>query len=101
MTLCELVISTLFSSDAIVLCSYQFVRARSRICNQTPWDLVVIDETHRLRNVYKASSKIANAIKQAVAPFPEGAVDRYATPELASGTLWPGEASLMTMPLGI
>jgi len=31
----------------------------------------VIDEAHRLRNVYKSSSKIAAAIKQAVAPFPK------------------------------
>ncbi len=28
-------------------------------------------KAHRLRNVYKPSSKIANAIKQAVAPFPK------------------------------
>ena len=32
---------------------------------------MVIDEAHRLRNVYKASSKIANAIKQAVEPYPK------------------------------
>jgi SNF2 family DNA or RNA helicase len=38
---------------------------------QTAWDLIVIDEAHRLRNVYKSSSKIALAIKQAVAPFPK------------------------------
>ena len=38
---------------------------------QTQWDLVVIDEAHRLRNVYKTSSKIASSIKQAVAPFPK------------------------------
>jgi SNF2 family DNA or RNA helicase len=31
----------------------------------------VIDEAHRLRNVYKNSSKIAVAIKQGVAPFPK------------------------------
>ena len=31
----------------------------------------MIDEAHRLRNVYKSSSKIALAIKQAVAPFPK------------------------------
>jgi hypothetical protein len=31
----------------------------------------VIDEAHRLRNVYKSSSKIANAIKTALAPFPK------------------------------
>lgn len=38
---------------------------------QTAWDLVVIDEAHRLRNVYRGSSKIALAIKNAVAPFPK------------------------------
>ena len=33
--------------------------------------MIVIDEAHRLRNVYKHTSKIATAIKQAVAPFPK------------------------------
>lgn len=32
---------------------------------------MVIDEAHRLRNVYKGSSKIAVAIKGVVAPFPK------------------------------
>src|SRR5260370_14795771 len=36
---------------------------------ETPWDVVVRDEAHRTRNVYKPTNKIANAIKQAVAPF--------------------------------
>jgi SNF2 family DNA or RNA helicase len=60
-----------FHQDSIVLCSYQFARKKEPYPQQTPWDLVVIDEAHRLRNVYKSSSKIANAIKQAVAPFPK------------------------------
>jgi ERCC4-related helicase len=60
-----------FQQDAIVLCSYQFARTKEPYLRQTPWDLVVIDEAHRLRNVYKTSSKIALAIKQAVAPFPK------------------------------
>jgi hypothetical protein len=38
---------------------------------QVAWDLVVIDEAHRLRNVYKTSSRIALAIKQAVSSFPK------------------------------
>jgi len=33
------------------------------------WDLVVIDEAHRLRNVYKNNNKMAKAIKEAVSPF--------------------------------
>ena len=60
-----------FQRDEIVLCSYQFARAKESYLRQTAWDLVVIDEAHRLRNVYKSSSKIAIAIKQAVAPFPK------------------------------
>jgi SNF2 family DNA or RNA helicase len=60
-----------FQQQAIVICSYQFACKKKPYLRQTPWDLVVIDEAHRLRNVYKASSKIANAIKQAVAPFPK------------------------------
>ncbi|GIW31653.1 MAG: helicase SNF2 [Meiothermus sp.] len=60
-----------FQQDAVVICSYQFARAKEPYLRQTTWDLVVIDEAHRLRNVYKNSSKIALAIKQAVAPYPK------------------------------
>ena len=56
-----------FDCDEIVICSYQFARVKSPYLKQTPWDLTVIDEAHRLRNVYKPSSKIANTIKNALA----------------------------------
>jgi SNF2 family DNA or RNA helicase len=58
-----------FQQDGVVLCSYQFVRSKEPYIRQTDWNLVVIDEAHRLRNVYKTSSKIALAIKSAIAPF--------------------------------
>ena len=58
-----------FQQDAVIICSYQFARKMEPYIRQTPWDLVVIDEAHRLRNVYKPTNKIANAIKQSVAPF--------------------------------
>ncbi len=60
-----------FQQDAIIICSYQFARNKEPYLRQTAWDLVVIDEAHRLRNVYKPTNKIAIAIKQAVAPFPK------------------------------
>ena len=60
-----------FDQAAVAICSYQFVRSKEPYIQQTSWDLVVIDEAHRLRNVYKTSSKIALAIKQAVATFPK------------------------------
>jgi superfamily II DNA or RNA helicase len=58
-----------FQQEAVILCSYQFARTKEPYVQRTKWDLVVIDEAHRLRNVYKNTSKIASAIKQAVAPF--------------------------------
>ena len=51
----------------IVICSYQFARNKAADVYATPWDLVVIDEAHRLRNVYKPSNIIANTLKQALA----------------------------------
>jgi adenine-specific DNA-methyltransferase len=35
------------------------------------WDLVVIDEAHRLRNVYKPSNIIANTLKGALNDDPK------------------------------
>lgn len=52
--------------DSIVICSYQFARNKASDVANTPWDLVVIDEAHRLRNVYKPSNVIANTLKAAL-----------------------------------
>ncbi len=54
-------------ADTVVICSYQFARNKAADVHATPWDLVVIDEAHRLRNVYKPSNVIANTLKQALA----------------------------------
>ncbi|MES2905572.1 MAG: SNF2-related protein [Pseudomonadota bacterium] len=58
-----------FDQNEIVICSYQFVKSKEPYVRQVPWDLVIIDEAHRLRNVYKPNNKIANSIKKAVEPF--------------------------------
>lgn len=55
-----------FNKDGIVICSYQFARAKAAYLRNTSWDLVVIDEAHRLRNVYKPNNRIANTIKEAL-----------------------------------
>jgi len=60
-----------FDRDEIVICSYHFARNKDVYIRQVEWNLVVIDEAHRLRNVYKPTNRIANAIKNAVAPFPK------------------------------
>ncbi len=50
----------------LVICSYHFARSKATDIQATPWDLIVIDEAHRLRNVYKPSNVIANALKLAL-----------------------------------
>jgi ERCC4-related helicase len=54
-------------TGTVVICSYQFARNKAADVHATAWDLVVIDEAHRLRNVYKPSNVIANTLKQALA----------------------------------
>jgi SNF2 family DNA or RNA helicase len=57
-----------FEPDAaVIICSYQFARNKADEVHRTLWDLVVIDEAHRLRNVYKPSNIVANALKDALA----------------------------------
>lgn len=55
-----------FDAGNVVICSYHFARQKSFDVTRVPWDLVVIDEAHRLRNVYKKSNKIANELRDAL-----------------------------------
>ena len=48
----------------IIICSYQFARNKSNFAGQIQWDLIVIDEAHRLRNVYKPQNKIARTLRE-------------------------------------
>ncbi len=55
-----------FMADRVVICSYQFAKTKASYLHHTDWDLVIIDEAHRLRNVYKPTNKISNIIKSAI-----------------------------------
>ena len=55
--------------EGLVICSYQFASGKADDLKMVPWDMAVIDEAHRLRNVYKKSNKIAKTIKDALAPI--------------------------------
>lgn len=60
-----------FECDEIIICSYHFARNKSIDVTRVPWDLVVIDEAHRLRNVYKKNNKIANELRTALRGIPK------------------------------
>ena len=63
--------SPFLQQNQVVICSYQFARAKAAELAAIPWDLVVIDEAHRLRNVYKKDNKIARAIRDAIGQRPK------------------------------
>ncbi|USX17287.1 SNF2-related protein [Oxalobacteraceae bacterium OTU3CAMAD1] len=50
-----------------IICSYQFAKSKAEVIKAIDWDLVVLDEAHRLRNVYKTSNVIAKTLKEALA----------------------------------
>lgn len=52
--------------DAVVICSYNFVASKQLEVSQVNWDLVVIDEAHRLRNVYKPNNVTGRKLKEAL-----------------------------------
>lgn len=55
-----------FEDDvSIVICSIEFARNKASAIATVPWDLIVIDEAHRLRNVWRPDNKIAKAISLA------------------------------------
>jgi SNF2 family DNA or RNA helicase len=60
-----------FDQDSIIICSYQFAANKAEFLTKLPWDLVVIDEAHRLRNVYKKQNKIARTLRDALSTTPK------------------------------
>ncbi|MDR0779545.1 MAG: DEAD/DEAH box helicase, partial [Pseudomonadales bacterium] len=50
-----------------IICSYQFAKTKASDIKDIAWELVVLDEAHRLRNVYKTSNVIAKTLKEAMA----------------------------------
>lgn len=60
-----------FDRKEVVICSYQFARGKESNVSGVKWDLSVIDEAHRLRNVYKPNNIIARTIKQSLEHAPK------------------------------
>ena len=60
-----------FQSEKIVIASYAFARKRVDLLRAVSWDLVVVDEAHRLRNVYKKGASIAKDLQSALHQTPK------------------------------
>ena len=51
---------------AVVIMSYQFAAKLEAELRAVPWDVVVIDEAHKLRNAHRASNRTGQALKRAL-----------------------------------
>lgn len=60
-----------FEQKKLVIASFQFAARHAEELMVIPWDLVVIDEAHRLRNVYRPDNRIGKALKGALANAPK------------------------------
>ncbi|MEW5706510.1 MAG: SNF2-related protein [Actinomycetota bacterium] len=69
------------NEDGIFIASLDFGYRKAVEIKSTYWDLVVIDEAHRLRNAWRAENKVARRIREAVSgPNIKGKVLLTATP---------------------
>lgn len=57
------------NQDKVVIASYEFIAKHWLEVNNIDWDVIVVDEAHKLRNVYKKANKRANNIKTSIKPF--------------------------------
>lgn len=57
--------SSPFEQSQIVICSYHYAARLAAEAKSIPWDLVVMDEAHKLRNCYRESNRLGQAIRNA------------------------------------
>lgn len=55
-----------FRDKQIILCSMHFAASRAEELKEIAWDLVVIDEAHKLRNAYRESNRLGQRIRWAI-----------------------------------
>ncbi|HYC30523.1 MAG TPA: DEAD/DEAH box helicase, partial [Chitinophagaceae bacterium] len=55
--------------DGIVIISYQFASRFKDELHKVPWQLVIIDEAHKLRNLYKPDNKMGRNIQYALSEY--------------------------------
>ncbi|WP_163998350.1 SNF2-related protein [Pyxidicoccus caerfyrddinensis] len=60
-----------FDQPFPVICSHPFAANKGALVAEIPWDVVVIDEAHRLRNAHRANNKMGQALKAALAGRPK------------------------------
>lgn len=57
--------------QSVIIVSYHFASKRKEYLGKVAWDFCVFDEAHRLRNVHKSGSKMANGLYELTKGIPK------------------------------
>ncbi len=52
-----------FRNNKIIICSMHYAASKAEEIKEIAWDIVVIDEAHKLRNAYRKSNRIGKRIR--------------------------------------
>ena len=98
-------------SDGIIITSYEFAARKGDELAAVPWDLVIYDEAHRLRNVYRRNgAKRAKVLRDALkspfkilltaTPLQNSLMELYGLVSIVDENHFGGEAAFRTMYAG-
>ena len=92
-----------FGKRCIVICSYNFVARYKVDILRRGFELAVVDEAHKLRNVYRSSAKTAIAVNDALSgskkllltatPFQNSLMELYGLVSIINPQLFGSEKS--------
>jgi superfamily II DNA or RNA helicase len=100
-----------YDAKGVIITSYEFAARKAEEIALVPWDLVIFDEAHRLRNVYrKGGSKRAKELRAALkspfkilltaTPLQNSLMELYGLVSVIDETHFGGEAAFKAMYLG-
>lgn len=95
---------------SVVIMSYQFAAKLEAELRAIPWDVVVIDEAHKLRNAHRASNRTGQALKRALegrkkllltaTPLQNSLIELYGLSTIIDEHLFGDEASFRKQYMG-
>ena len=53
------------NNNNIIICSMHYAASKAEVIKEIAWDLVVVDEAHKLRNAYRQSNRIGQRVRWA------------------------------------
>ena len=87
-----------FSNTKVVICSYNFAARKKEEIRLFGFDLAIVDEAHKLRNVYKKNSSTAHAVQYALdhvkkllltaTPFQNSLMELYGLTSVIDGNIF-------------